>query len=359
MSTSVTILHLSDIHRTQDGPVSNQNIFAAHTADLRRQQQDEGLPKPDLLVTSGDLTQSAQESEYNDAYNLIDALKNELTVPELRRVIVAPGDHDVNWDISGTLKTGRLQPDKVDAALVHNEGGLYFWTDEETYARRLDPFRALYRRVYGREYGVARKDQFDVWVYPELGVCFVGLSSCDHLDHLRFRGAINEEAFYAADHKLKSVCPELARCIKVAVWHHDLNWLGRPGQEDCLEPSILGHLADAGYDLALCGHTHRANFDKYTYLDFHLPIVAAGSLCAGPRQREESIPRLYNLIQIQGNMARVHTRSRETKDVPWMPYAHWGRPSPRRQWLMPQSHRLPRSRQRTSALLTDWKTLSS
>jgi HEAT repeat protein len=78
--------------------------------------------------------------------------------------------------------------------------------------------------------------------------------------------------------------------------------------------------------MPLCGHTHRTNFNEFNYPGFHLPIVSAGSLCAGPRQREESIPRLYNLITIKGDSVRVHTRSRETKDLPWTPYARWGSP---------------------------------
>ncbi len=69
MSGEITILHISDIHRTEDEPVSNANIIAAITADLKRQQQDEGLPKPDFLIVSGDMTQAAKEDEYNDAYN--------------------------------------------------------------------------------------------------------------------------------------------------------------------------------------------------------------------------------------------------------------------------------------------------
>ena len=114
------------------------------------------------------------------------------------------------------------------------------------------------------------------------------------------------------------------------MWHHDLNWFGKREHDDCLDPAILGHLVNAGYDLGLCGRAHRTNFASYTYNDFSLPIVAAGSLCAGPHQRGESIPRLYNLIHLEGNTARVHTRSRETKDVPWRPYANWG--------AAPQSH---------------------
>jgi 3',5'-cyclic AMP phosphodiesterase CpdA len=299
----VTILHLSDIHRTPDEPVTNQNILAALTADLKRQQDEEGLPKPDFLVISGDITQAARPEEYDDAYELIHRLTEELTIPDFSRVILVPGNHDISWDLSeGVFKSGRQKPSGIDGALIHTEGSLFFWTDEELYIQRLEPFRAFYRRLYKREYGITRREQYDIWHYPEIDICFVGLNSCDRVDHLRFRGAIYEEALFAANKSLKEkVSTEHPHCIKIAVWHHDLNWLGRPGHEDNLDPAILGHLVTAGYDLALCGHTHRTNFNEYTYPGFRLPIVAAGSLCAGARQREESIPRCkYSVNPVQG-----------------------------------------------------------
>jgi len=91
-TAGITILHLSDIHRTEDEPVSVDNILSALRADLHRQQEDEGFSRPDFLVISGNLTQSAQPAEYDETYRLVDALRMELTVPEMRRVILAPGD---------------------------------------------------------------------------------------------------------------------------------------------------------------------------------------------------------------------------------------------------------------------------
>ncbi len=351
----ITILHLSDIHRTPDEPVSNQNILDALLADLKRQQEQEGLPPPDLLVVSGDLTQSAQESEYNDAYNVIDRLKDELTVPDFSHVILVPGNHDINWDTSESIfKSGRRRPSGVADALLFTDGQYYFWTDEETYAQRLGSFRELYRRIYKREYGIARRDQYDIWAYPDWGICFVGLNSCDQVDHFRFQGGIYPEALFAANEHLRAevASTDLSGFIKIAVWHHDLNWLGHATHGDYLDPSILGHLVDAEYDLAVCGHSHRTNFGEYTYPGFRLPVVSAGSLCAGARQRDESIPRLYNLIHIQANTVRVHTRNRETQNSPWRPYAYWSAP-PRSYFDIQLSKSLLKHRQGKTRTPTD------
>src|SRR3990172_2175526 len=326
---NVTILHLSDIHRTPDEPVTNDNILHALRADLKRQQDDEKLPKPDLLVITGDLTQSGREAEYKEAFTLINALKDELTVPDLSRVIVVPGNHDINWDICETIftRTGRSKPSGVDEALIIPMGPLYLWTDEKSFARRLEPFSEFYQLMYKRDYSTDRRGQYDIWFYPELGLCFVGLNSCDRVDHFRFQGRIYEEALFEAEKSLKGKgLTESQEYLKIAVWHHDLNWLGHQNRADCLEPSILGHLVTGEYDLGLCGHTHRVNFNVYKYPGYRLPVIASGSLCAGARQRDESIPRLYNLICIEGKTVRVHTRSRDTNNDPWYPYARWGTP---------------------------------
>jgi predicted phosphodiesterase len=163
----VTILHLSDIHRTSDEPVTNDHILHALRADLKRQQVNEKLPKPDILVISGDLTQAGREEEYEEAFSLINALKDELTVPDLNRVVLVPGNHDVNWDICGTVfKTGRSKPAGIDDALIVPMGSLYLWTDEKSFAQRLGPFSEFYRRIRNRSYGVERKEQYDIWIFP-------------------------------------------------------------------------------------------------------------------------------------------------------------------------------------------------
>lgn len=217
MSGGLTILHLSDVHRTPDEPVSNQNILDALTADLRRQQEQEGLPKPDFLVISGDLTQAALEDEYNDAYELINRLKDELSFPDFSRVILVPGNHDVNWDISETVfRTSYRKPSKVDDALLHTQGRLHFWTDEKTYAQRLNPFRVLHHDIYGREYGVERREQFEVWPFPDLGVCSVGLNSiagCSLLSTVWHRKALRTRStrrIKAQFHKLRQQWLSLA-----------------------------------------------------------------------------------------------------------------------------------------------------
>ena len=60
------ILHLSDIHRTPDEPVTNAEILNPLKADIDSWEKDK-VPKPDILLVTGDLSQSAEKSEYDEA----------------------------------------------------------------------------------------------------------------------------------------------------------------------------------------------------------------------------------------------------------------------------------------------------
>lgn len=57
--------------------------------------------------------------------------------------------------------------------------------------------------------------------------------------------------------------------------------------------------------------------------DKTLPVIAAGSLCAGPRQRKESVPRAFNLIEVSKTSARIHVRVKDERASSWRPDARY------------------------------------
>ena len=101
--TCFTILHLSDIHRTVDQPVSNDEILNYLEPDLERHQEYD-IPRLDMVVVSGDLTQSAEPNEYEETAALLGQLLADRKLPPSRLVVV-PGNHDVHWPTA--RKAGR------------------------------------------------------------------------------------------------------------------------------------------------------------------------------------------------------------------------------------------------------------
>src|SRR5258706_6693313 len=102
--TWVTILHISDIQfgrnhrfgRLALPPPDDQfdSLFARLRDDLDGLKESHGLT-PDLIILSGDIAEWGKTSEFNDAYDLLDALAKHLNLAR-RRIVVVPGNHDIN-----------------------------------------------------------------------------------------------------------------------------------------------------------------------------------------------------------------------------------------------------------------------
>jgi 3',5'-cyclic AMP phosphodiesterase CpdA len=97
---SVTILHISDTqfgqhHRFGEGveSLASQLIY-----DLRKIVGRQ-VPQIDLILISGDIAEQGLAEEYDQARAFIDQLC-EFAELKLDRVVVVPGNHDVNWDLS-------------------------------------------------------------------------------------------------------------------------------------------------------------------------------------------------------------------------------------------------------------------
>ncbi|MCB9752409.1 MAG: metallophosphoesterase [Myxococcales bacterium] len=324
----MTLLHLSDIHRTRDEQVSNEELLNALQADLAA-HADDGVPAPQAVVVSGDIAQAAEPREYDEAASFLRQLADYLGVP-LARVIVTPGNHDVHWPTAEEAFVSRRArpPGAPDELVIERHGRFLCARSEEQYQRRLANFRAFYKQLSGEDYPSARAEQYTVHELPALGVAFAGFNSCDLNDHERNRGGIHSAAIHGAAGRLAEFDG-----YRVAVWHHDLNWRQRP-EADALDVDSLRQLSQRTFNLGLCGHTHRTAFNDACQIEgYALPVVAAGSLCAGPRQRGESVPRAYNVIQLRGDTARVYTRVKDERHTPWRAdarhrdaqgrYVHW------------------------------------
>ena len=55
MDKTIAILHISDIHRNQEGKVDNQALITSLIQDKESYTLNEGIVKPDLIIVSGDL----------------------------------------------------------------------------------------------------------------------------------------------------------------------------------------------------------------------------------------------------------------------------------------------------------------
>ena len=105
------ILHISDLHANDDSKV--KDISNSIIRDFNRLIEGNDIKKyPDVIVISGDLAEKgALEKHYSIASNFILHLYNSLynNAPKednLNRLIIVPGNHDVDISFTGDKLNG-------------------------------------------------------------------------------------------------------------------------------------------------------------------------------------------------------------------------------------------------------------
>jgi predicted phosphodiesterase len=106
------ILHLSDLHLTEPFK-SFEEIWSGPSPKLQQGSFD-------FIIVSGDLSQAAREKEYEELGQFLQRFVMPLLrTPERARVVLVPGNHDVDWsvELGDWLPLGRMLEDKGDAFL--------------------------------------------------------------------------------------------------------------------------------------------------------------------------------------------------------------------------------------------------
>jgi hypothetical protein len=113
--------------------------------------------------------------------------------------------------------------------------------------------------------------------------------------------------------------------LRNAVWHHAV--LHVDGMK---EVDVVGHRTKAGVRLVLHGDVHEANPAVNPFRWPGLSVLGAGAFGATWEARPESIPGLYQVIELRPGdgpggfaWARVYTRARAKSNGPWEGWYNW------------------------------------
>lgn len=319
-SRRIDILHLSDLHLEDD---SLAGVYRAQLeADLIKEL---GIRRLGYLVVSGDLANHATAEEYRAAYTMIDDLTKRFGL-DPSRVVVVPGNHDVNWALSKRAypfvhRDDLPSPLPVDRHIPAGEVGALL-RDERRYRERFAPFNAhFFRLTYtGQNYPPDYEAQI-LWSDDrEDRILFLGLNSCWQLDHhFHDRASINMQALARALDRLHE--KNYDGWLKIAVWHHPVT--GKQMMND----EFLQLLAVHGFQVCLHGHLHEAVDGFHKYDDRRgIRIVGAGTFGAPAKEQVIGVPLQYNLLSFEPRTGEitVHTRKKEKPDGAWSADARWG-----------------------------------
>ena len=106
-----SILQLSDLHRSEAEPISNDTLIASLLADRDRFPiETPAIRQPDAMIVSGDIVEGLRlgESDYGDvlkkqyavARDFLARLTQRFFAGDRSRVVLVPGNHDCCWNTS-------------------------------------------------------------------------------------------------------------------------------------------------------------------------------------------------------------------------------------------------------------------
>ena len=194
----LSLLHISDLHRTSGPRVRNAELLAAIASDSQRWTL-EGIRRPDLIVVSGDIVQGAGaddpdsdeiiSGQYAEANDFLLGLAAEFVDADRSRVVLVPGNHDVGWKRSrdSMMPVTPCPPDIAQSAIQPDSGVRWDWSvqrafrihDTDKYESRFEQFRRFQSTFYsGLDPSPLAIGQDLIFCnYEDLGVVIVGFPS--------------------------------------------------------------------------------------------------------------------------------------------------------------------------------------
>ncbi len=326
-----TILHISDLHKGKD--CHFDDLLDSLLVD-REEYVQKGIKSPEIIVVSGDLAEGAKGENAADVirkqYEEVEQFLNRLTECFLngdkRRVIIVPGNHDINREVSKQGMIRSVDSPKEDRMKMRlgDQKVRWSWDDmcfyhvnnEDVYNKRFELYVEFYNRFYNGIRSITancEKESYCVDI-EEYNISFALFNSCYHLDHLNYSGAICPSGLTAIGLQLRDLY-KLGRLV-VGVWHHNVS--GLPTQNNYLDYRILQHMMKNHIQVGLFGHQHMSEIIseyKDLAMDKDMFLVSSGSLYGNGKEMPSGFSRQYNLIELDFEGSNVEIDVHVRRDV--------------------------------------------
>ena len=245
LDSSVTWLHISDLHLSDRGAYDQEVILRALVASVKQFRAEGHVP--DLIVVTGDIVHSGRAEEYRQAIHFFDDLLAAAGLDK-RRLFVVPGNHDVDRK-AGKFSLHTLDNDQ-DADEFFDPDGMAI----RNQFQKLQAYSAWYNSYFS-----------DIRSFPTDTTC----SAVEVVQIRQSRVAmllLNSTLFCIDDHDhgklllgrrcLDKAKEQLQQCefdLTIALLHHPLDWLS------AVERANIRAALGASVDLLLHGHYHETD----------------------------------------------------------------------------------------------------
>jgi len=262
-------------------------------------------PTPLLIAATGDLTQTADPNEFDQAHDFFRSLWGQPVLGsqiDSRQVFVVAGNHDVAFD----------KPNP-----------------EHRFAPYCQFYNKLFREIQPDQRPYARPEEAhelnQIHAFPESRFLVAEVNSCYYVEKETIdesRGQVDTGAIATLRRGLTAYGDESNQWIKIALVHHHPVLLpsfiepGRGVDSVVNAKSLLRLLRDKGFQLVLHGHKHIPQVFSYdpdsawTTAEAAIPqLIVAGGSC-GSRGLPEGTHKCntYNLITVKWNPKALQAR---------------------------------------------------
>jgi len=307
---AITLLHISDTqfgrnHRfgrlglpEPDAPFDT--LFARLRDDLEYLKNDHGLA-PDLVIASGDLAEWGKKKEFEDVLDFLNQLTEVPALPR-ERVVIVPGNHDINRDSCAAYFMNCKANDEKPA-----------WP----YWPKWEHFHRMFRGFYGDAASIqfTPDEPWSWYEYDDLKLVVAGLNSTmaeSHLDQ-DHHGYLGEKQLRWFADKLKVY--ESQGWFRLGVMHHN-HQRGVPTDDESLhDADDLRRRLGGLLNLLLHGHTHEGNVH---WLESTAPILSTGSAGVTAEARPEEVANQYQLLRLHPDRIERYTRRYDPGQKRWI-----------------------------------------
>lgn len=347
-----SIIQISDLHKDSDFSynqlLDSLKSDADHYAGL-------GIYPVRYIVVCGDLIQGTRhtdidkgnqdiQGQYEEVSAFLHGLVDVFLNGDLSRLIIVPGNHDVNraMSINSMKHIDASEQDKVMKSYWERYGkkqiyrfdwkslGFMQIFDEKFYSSRFDSFVTFYNKFYasiGRTFPANPEEDAFLVAFPDDKIAFACFNSCCQLDHLNVMGAINENALHC-------IYGDLNYCynngyLTLGVWHHHI--YGVPHRCDFMDMNITKSMTCNHILVGLYGHQHKSEVveelnDLAEDIERNkMHLISSGTLFGSRTEMLPGVKRQYNVlnVEIDNGSATIKVFGREDK-MNDAPYPYWG-----------------------------------
>jgi hypothetical protein len=328
-----TLMHISDLHHPKQRFLSNNELLSCLLSDRDRfVTETPRVSSPDAILVTGDLVQGlpldssdypgALERQYVEASSLLEALAASFLGGDRAKLIIAPGNHDVDWNAArdsmiAVSSQGQNIPDLLS---MPDSPYRWSWKDRQLmmikeqgkYSDRFKYFCDVYARFYcdvELAFPVDGRRHWNLFELANGSIVVCVYNSCANNDCYCDCGEISRDAISESDLFVRSLRRDYK--LKIAMWHHNLQ--GPPYRSDYLDPNLVGLIIDKGYRLGLHGHQHVSDVSPLTLHTSEaqqMVLLSAGTLRADFRQLPTGSRWQYNIVELREDdgEARIHVR---------------------------------------------------